>query len=96
MAAATSGVQAARDAGASQWAASELSIAEQFLSRAQSANLNQEYALAQRLAAQAEVEAELAIARANLARNRDAVTTLEQQNAELQRDLARSGAEDQP
>lgn len=96
MAAATSGVQAARDEGASQWAASELRIAEQLLSRAQTANLNQDFALAERLAAQAEVEAELATVRAKLARNREAVATLEQQNAELQRDLAGSDAEDQP
>lgn len=96
MADAVRSVQEARDAGAPKWAANDLRAAEQLLSRAQSANLNQEYADAARLAEQAEVGADLAAERAKLARGRAEVATLEQQNAALQRDLAGGNAEAQP
>lgn len=88
LAAAARQIDQARAADAATWAAPALRQAERGLAQAQTANMQGDFALAGRLAARAEVDADLATARAQLAQTRGAVETLQRENAALQRDLA--------
>ncbi len=90
LAAAAEALDAARAAEAPAWAAAEWRNAERELAHARTANMQGDFDGAARLAARAEVDAELAAARARLAKTRDAVGTLQRENATLQADLARS------
>lgn len=80
-------VERARAAGAGASAPVELRFAEDKLGAAQAASADRDYALAGSLATQAEVDAELASAKARAARARNAVREKTDDNARLRREL---------
>jgi hypothetical protein len=86
---ATRNLAAARSAGAATYAQVELRSAEQHLSEANAASARQDYDDAATLAGESAVDSELAASRTRLAKAREAVERLKEQNAELERDAAR-------
>jgi hypothetical protein len=85
---ATRNLSAARSMGAANHAPAELRAAEQHLSQANAASARQDYDDAAVLAGQSAVDSELAAAATRLAKAREAIASLKEQNAELERDAA--------
>lgn len=86
---ATRNLSVARAAGAATYAPLELQAAEQHLGQANAASAHQDYGPAAVLASESAVDSELAAAKSRLAKAREAVDSLKQQNADLSRDAAR-------
>lgn len=84
---ATRSLSDARAAGAQTYAPLELRFATERLDQAQAAISREDYAAAGRLARESEANSELAEAKAKLGTTRAAAEALEQQNADLKRDL---------
>jgi hypothetical protein len=83
---ATRNLAAARSMGAADYAPADLREAEQHLSQANAASARQDYDDAAVLAGQSAVDSELAAARTRLAKAREAVSDLKQQNALLEQE----------
>lgn len=77
----------ARSAGAPQYAASEYRSAGRRYDQAQSAMAREEYDEATQFARESAADSELATAKARLAKAREEVDRLKQENANLDRDL---------
>jgi hypothetical protein len=86
---ATRNLAAARSMGAERYAPADLRAAEQHLSQANAASARQDYDDATVLAGQSAVDSELAAAATRLAKARESIASLKEQNAELERDAAR-------
>jgi hypothetical protein len=86
---ATRNLAAARSMGAERYAPADLRAAEQHLSQANAASARQDYDDAAVLAGQSAVDSELAAAATRLAKARESIASLKEQNAELERDAAR-------
>ena len=86
---ATRNLAAARGAEAANYAPQELRSAEDHLAAANAASARQDYDKAAVLAGESAVDSELAAAKTRLAKAREAVEGLRQQNADLARDAAR-------
>lgn len=85
-------LDAARAAEAPAWAAEEYRMAGQHLDQAQAAQVSHDYDVAAQMARESAADSELAAAQARLAKVRDSVAKLTQQNANLDSDLSRSAA----
>lgn len=97
LAAASRGLGAARSADAETHAAADYRSAARRFDQAQAAEARGDYDDAARLALESAADSELALARTRVAKARDMVSRLQQQNAELDRDLSEHAApEDQP
>lgn len=95
--AASRGLGAARTAGAENLAAADYRSAARRFDQAQAAEARGDYDDAARLARESAADSELALARTRVAKARDTVSRLQQQNAGLDRDLSEHAApEDQP
>lgn len=77
----------ARDAGAATYAADDYRSAGQRFDEAQAAEGDRDYAAAADLASESQVTSELAATRARLAKAREAVARLAEDNARLDRNL---------
>lgn len=77
----------ARTAGAPEYAAAEYRSAGRRYDQAQAAESREEYDEAAQLARESAADSELAIAKARLAKARQAVDRLKRENANLDRDL---------
>jgi hypothetical protein len=86
--AAARALSAARSTGAAGYAADEYRAAGQHYEQAQGAEARQDYDAAAQLAREAAADSELASARTRLAKAREAVRALRQENAGLDRELA--------
>ncbi|MEO8459889.1 MAG: DUF4398 domain-containing protein [Dokdonella sp.] len=84
---ATRSLSDARAAGAQTYAPLELRFATERLDQAQAAISREDYAAAGRLARESEANGELATAKAKLGTERAASEALDQQNADLRREL---------
>jgi hypothetical protein len=87
MAAASRALNAARQADAAQRAAAEFRAASAHLEQARAAERDQDYDAAAQLAAESQVDSELAQARARLAKARGEVERLARENEGMDRDL---------
>ncbi len=98
LAAAARALNAARDGGASEFAAADFRSASSRLDQARVADRDQDYDVAAQLAAESQADSEVALARARAARARAGVDRLSSANAGLEHDLAGSPAatEEQP
>lgn len=85
--AASRALGAAREAGASTYAAEDYRSAGRLFDQAQAAEGRQDYDAAADLALESKVTSELAAARARLGKAREAVARLKAENADLARDL---------
>lgn len=96
LAAASHSVDAARAAGAPTYAAHDMQMADERLAEAHTAETSEGYDAAARLARQAQANAELAVGRTRLAKAREAVQTLKQQNETLRQNLDSGNGGRQP
>jgi hypothetical protein len=96
LAAAARALNAAREAGAPELAAADFRSASLHLDQARVADRDQDYDVAAQLAAESQVDSELALARARAARARAAVDRLSSANAGLEHDLGGAPTEEQP
>lgn len=92
--AASRALGAARDAGAATYAADDYRSAAQRFDEAQAAEGGRDYDAAADLAYESQVTSELAAVRARLAKAREAVVRLKQENANLDRDLQQHPAQE--
>lgn len=90
--AASRALGAARDAGAATYAADDYRSAGQRFDEAQAAEGQRDYDAAANLAYESQVTSELAAARARVGKLREAVARLQQENANLDRDLQQPAA----
>jgi hypothetical protein len=95
MAAASRALNAARQADAMQLAAAEFRAASSHLDQARAAEREQDYDAAVHLAAESQVDSELAMARARLAKARGEVDRLARENEGMDRDLGGSATTEQ-
>lgn len=95
MAAASRALAAARQAGAEQLATAEFRVASAHLDQARVAERNQDYDVAAQLAAESQVDSELAQARARLAKARGEVERIARENEGMERDLGASAPQEQ-
>ena len=95
MAAASRALNGARQAGADQLAVAEFRAASTHLDQARAAERDQDYDAAVQLAAESQVDSELAQARARLAKARGEVDRLARENEGMDRDLGASATEEQ-
>ena len=95
LAAASRALNAARQAGAEQLAATEFRAASSHLDQARTAERDQDYAAAVQLAAESQVDSELAQARARLAKARGEVERLARENEGMDRDLGAGATQEQ-
>lgn len=86
---ATRNLSTARAAGAATYAPLELRSAEDRLTRANAAAAHDDEDDAALLASESAVDSELAAAKSRLGKDREAVESLKQQNADLSREAAR-------
>ncbi|MGA9342349.1 MAG: DUF4398 domain-containing protein [Rhodanobacteraceae bacterium] len=87
LAAADHSVDAARAAGAPDHAPLDMQMAEHSLADAKAAESSEDYDAAARLAREAQANADLAVGRTRLAKAREAVKALRQQNETLRQSL---------
>jgi hypothetical protein len=87
MDAAAHAFSAARAANSQLYAPDEFRRAGQYLDQAQAAEAHEDFAVAARLARESAADSDLAGAKARLGKAREAAQRLEQQNANLSRDL---------
>jgi hypothetical protein len=92
--AAEAAVLAAERGGAADFAPVELGFARERLTAAQAASDGRDYARAQQAAAQAQIDAELALVKSRAARARAEVQQRSEENRALRRELL--GEEDRP
>jgi len=95
MAAASRALAAARQAGAEQLAATEFRAASSRLDQARAAERDQDYDVAAQLAAESQVDSELAQARARLAKARGEVERITRENEGMDRDLGAGATQEQ-
>jgi hypothetical protein len=95
LAAASRALNAARQAGAEQLAAAEFRAAGSHLDQARVAERDQDYDAAVQLAAESQVDSELAQARARFAKARGEVDRLARENEGMDRDLGASATQEQ-
>ena len=81
-------VDAARDAGASTYAAAELRVAQERLGQARAAMREQDYEVAAQFADEAQVAGDLAQARTRLGKDRERIEARTRENARLRADLS--------
>jgi hypothetical protein len=93
--AASRALSAARQAGAEQLAAAEFRAASSHLDQARTAERDQDYDAAVQLAAESQVDSELAQARARLAKARGEVERLARENEGMDRDLGAGATQEQ-
>ncbi len=89
-------LDAARAADAPPWAADEYRMAGQHLDQAQAAQAREDYDVAAQKARESAADSELAAAKARVAKVRDAVARLKQENANLDSDLSSGTQQVQP
>jgi hypothetical protein len=95
LAAASRALAVARQAGAEQLAAAEFRVASSHLDQARSAERDQDYDTAVQLAAESQVDSELAQARARLVKARGEVERIARENEGMERDLGASTTQEQ-
>ena len=95
MAAASRALNAARQAGAEQLAGAEFRAASAHLDQARAAERSQDYDAAVQLAAESQVDSELAQARTRLAKARGEVDRLSRENEGMDRDLGAGATQEQ-
>lgn len=90
--AASRGLGAAKAAGAPTYAATEYRSAGVHFDQAQAAEAQEDYAAAARLARESAADSELAVAKSRVAKAREAIDRLRQDNANLERYLSEHAA----
>jgi hypothetical protein len=90
---ATSGLDAARAAGASTYAPLEIRNAEERLSLARAAVDKRDYDTALQLSQESRVNSDLAVAKSHLGKVREKVEARTRENAQLQQDLSANGGD---